>query len=95
MKTWSLIRPNILECKCWDDSAVVFNQQTGATHHVSLLAVELINSLQQMPSETIPGFLKSLKDVFSEEDTEQEATEIIQNALIQLESISLIKRIPD
>lgn len=48
-----------------------------------------------MPSETIPGFLKSLKDVFSEEDTEQEATEIIQNALIQLESISLIKRIPD
>jgi PqqD family protein of HPr-rel-A system len=93
--TWSLIRPNILEYKSWDDGAVVFNQQTGETHHVSLLAIELINCLQISPSETISGFLERLKDIFSDDDSTQDATEIIQNALIQLESISLVKRIPD
>lgn len=93
METWSISRPNTLECKCWDDSAVVFNQQTGATHHISLLAVELINCLQQAATKSIPDFQESLEDLFSGEETEQEATEIIRNALIQLESISLIKRI--
>jgi PqqD family protein of HPr-rel-A system len=93
--TWSLIRPNILIVKCWDDSAVVFNRQTGATHQVSLLAVELINHLKLTPSEKISGFLETLQDIFSDDDSEQESTDIIQNALNQLESISLIKRTPD
>ncbi len=94
MEKWILNHPNILEYKCWDDGAVVYNKQTSETHQVSLLAIELINCLIGTPLVTISGFYELLKDVFSDIETEQEAIEIIQNALTQLESISLIKRTP-
>lgn len=94
MEKWILNCPNILEYKCWDDGAVVFNKKTSETHQVSLLAIELLNCLVATPSVTISSLFQQLKDIFSDIKSEQEAIEIIQNALTQLESIALIKRTP-
>lgn len=91
MLIWSLYQPGSVALHCWKDSAVVFNQLTGDTHQVGLLAVELLHILEQSHGESSAGLLEELQDVFSDVES-SDSLVIIEDALSQLEALGLVKR---
>lgn len=89
MYFWSLVRVGELHSHCWDDGAVVFDPVSGGTHHVGLLAIELLSSLERTPKMSSHAFLEELSDVF---DDGENGLMIIEDALSQLEALGLVRR---
>ena len=77
---------------CWDDGAVVFNSQTGETHQVGLLAIELLTSLVPDQGLTLEKFHAELAEVFDGFDAD-ESRASIESALFKLEACGLVKRV--
>ena len=77
---------------CWDDGAVVFNPQTGETHQVGLLAIELLSSLVPDQSLTLTNLQAELAEVFDGFDP-GESRASIESALFKLEACGLVKRV--
>lgn len=91
MLIWFPYQSGSVALHCWDDSAVVFNQLTGDTHQVGLLAVELLLVLERSPGRSSASLLEELQDVFS--DTEPSSgLAMIEDAMFQLEALGLVKR---
>ena len=91
MQKWSLYRAGALCFHCWDDGAVVFDRFSGDTHHVGPLAIELLLSLERIPEMSLQALLDDFDDVFSDI---QNGLTVIKEALLQLEALGLVKRIP-
>lgn len=89
MHIWCLSRADRLHSHCWDDGAVVFDPTSGATHHVGLLAIELLSSLERTPKMSSHAFLEELSDVF---DDGENGLMIVEDALLQLEALGLVRR---
>lgn len=91
METWFPLRTGVLSYHCWDDAAVVFNQFTGDTHHVSLLAVELLTCLEVSSGLTSENLHSELVEVFLDFSS-KESKSIIDDALSQLATFGLVTR---
>lgn len=50
--TWRLCTGQTLRLLSTDDESVVYNDHSGATHLISMLATRLLQNLQQTPADT-------------------------------------------
>lgn len=91
MEKWFPLRIGVLSYHCWDDGAVVFNRFTGETHQVSLLAVELLTSLDTSQGSTSEDLRSALAEVFFDFDS-SESRSMIEVALSQLATYGLLTR---
>lgn len=48
--TWRPLAPDALASRTWDDELVVYNEVTGSTHHLSVLARAVMMTLLSHPS---------------------------------------------
>jgi PqqD family protein of HPr-rel-A system len=49
---WAVPSANLLAWRVWDDEFLVYNTASGQTHHLNLLAGEVLRSIEVEPAQT-------------------------------------------
>ena len=86
---WQPLRPQALCWREWDDEFVVFNDDTGSTHHLNALGGEVMLALLRHPDGIAIGDLvRDLEPRFETSGDVELAAEI-QHALAQLAKLEI------
>jgi len=86
---WQPLRPRALCWREWDDEFVVFNDDTGSTHHLNALGGEVMLALLRHPDGIGVGDLvRDLESRF-ETDGDVELSSEIEHALMQLAKLEI------
>lgn len=90
MTVWAPIARAAIHSRSWpdDDSAVVYNELTGATHLLDALAFELLRMIVESPRSTIQ--LRSELTASLAEVTPSAADAAVEAALARLRDNALI-----
>jgi PqqD family protein of HPr-rel-A system len=86
---WQPSRPQALCWREWDDEFVVFNDDTGSTHHLNALGGEVMLALLRHPDGIGVGDLvRDLESRF-ETDGDVELSSEIEHVLTQLATLEI------
>ena len=86
---WQPLRPQALCWREWDDEFVVFNDDTGSTHHLNALGGEVMLALLRHPEGIGLGDLvRDLEPGFETADNVQLSAEI-EHTLAQLATLEI------
>ena len=86
---WQPLRPQALCWREWDDEFVVFNDDTGSTHHLSALGGEVMLALLRHPDGIgVDDLVRDLEPRF-ETDGNVELSAEIEHALSQLATLDI------
>ena len=91
MEVWSVVTPEALHWKMWDDDCVVFNATSGQTHVLDPVLALLIRQIDTGCNNT-DELLNQTTRLLGVELTE-EIRESLRQMLHQLEQFSLIESV--
>jgi PqqD family protein of HPr-rel-A system len=86
---WRPLRPQALAWREWDDEFVVFNDDTGSTHHLNALGGEVMLALLRHPDGIgVTGLVRDLEQRF-ETSADIELAAEIEHTLSQLATLEI------
>jgi PqqD family protein of HPr-rel-A system len=86
---WQPLRPQALCWREWDDEFVVFNDDTGSTHHLNALGGEVMLALLRHPGGIgVVGLVRDLEPRFETAGDVQLSAEI-EHTLAQLATLQI------
>jgi PqqD family protein of HPr-rel-A system len=86
---WRPLRPQALCWRDWDDEFVVFNDDTGSTHHLNALGGEVILALIRHPDGVdVNGLVRDLEQRI-ETSADIELAAEIEHTLSQLAALEI------
>ena len=86
---WRPLRPQALCWRDWDDEFVVFNDDTGSTHHLNALGGEVILALIRHPDGVdVNGLVRDLEERF-ETPADVELAAEVEHTLTQLAALEI------
>lgn len=86
---WSPFVFDGADIRSWDDGAVVYARQCGDTHHVSLLAAEILALLISQQPASVEVIAAGLSDVLVDLCVD-ERVELVSSALTTLHQAGLV-----
>ena len=86
---WQPLRPQAISWREWDDEFVVFNDDTGSTHHLNALGGEVMLALLRHPDGIgLDDLVQDLEPRFETTGDIELATEI-EHTLAQLATLEI------
>jgi len=86
---WQPLRAQALYWREWDDEFVVFNEDTGSTHHLNALGGEVMLALLRHPDGVgVTDLVRDLETRFETADDVELSSEI-EHALRQLATLEI------
>ena len=86
---WQPLRPQALCWREWDDEFVVFNEDTGSTHHLNALGGEVMLALLRHPDGIGVGDLVRDLETRFETAADVELSSEIEHTLGQLATLEI------
>jgi PqqD family protein of HPr-rel-A system len=86
---WRPVSPEAIRWRAWDDELVVYNDATGATHHLNPLGSEVMRALLAHPQGICEADLASNLGALVDASEQAVLCSEISKALVTLDALQL------
>lgn len=86
---WRTIRDDAFLFRAWDDEVVIYNSLSGDTHIIDRTAAQILQTLQQTPSDV--GTLAQLVAAELQCEPGDELSQDIESVLSDMAALSLVE----
>lgn len=90
---WSLIRPDELLHRDWDDLGAVYDAASGNTHLLNTFAIELLDLLANGPRSQA-ALLTEVQNLLPDELSRDEADAALSVQLQTMQQLDLVQTLP-